>query len=75
MKMNYAGIILLAIGVVIALSLTPTISDKAKEIENDENSSAVAKSLAPYADVLWVAGVFSFIAGAVYREFKKGGGK
>jgi len=72
--MNYAGIILLAIGVVIALSLTPTISDKAKEIENDANSSAVAKSLSAYADVLWIAGVFSFVAGAVYKEFRKAGG-
>jgi len=73
--MNYAGIILLAIGVVIALSLTPTISNKAKEIESGANTSAVAKALSPYADVLWIAGVFSFVAGAVYREFRKAGGK
>ena len=73
--MNYAGIIMLAIAVVIALSLTPTISDKAKEIENSENASAVAKALCPYADVLWIAGVFSFVAGAVYKTFRKAGGK
>jgi len=70
--MDFGKLIIFVIGIVIAVSLTPTVSSVFHEVANDANASDLAKNIAPYGDVLYLCGVLSLIAGAGYSMFKKG---
>lgn len=58
------------ISAIFGLALTPKVSEYAKNVENDNNSSDLVILVAPYVPLFWVLGVLGIAGALMYSYFK-----
>lgn len=70
MDIYFAEIIGAFISIIFGVSLTTTISSYAQTIIDDNNSSEILITLAPFLPVVWLVATFGIAFALMYKFFK-----